>query len=316
MNRNAEDEIPAGVLEWVVGSVRAGSRIIAVQRLQGGMSSVVHRVSLAVEGEESGGIQDVVLRQFDNAEWLRNEPDLARHEAESLRWAARTAIPTPQIIAYDETGNACGVPAVLMTRLEGSVVLEPTNQKRWLKGLAQALVQIHSIDADHFPWAYFTYNDVAKLQTPEWSSYPELWNQAFEIVRGTRPAAKIGFIHRDYHPTNVLWDGDQVSGVVDWVNACRGPAGIDVGHCRLNLAMLYGVQTADGFLTAYDRYSGSAFSYHPYWDLLSLIDILFGPPTVYPGWTALGVTGLTDELMARRLDQYVVSLVRRVNEFI
>ena len=56
------------------------------------MSSIVHSITLMVLGVES----KVVLRQFDNADWLKQEPDLALHEAESLRWAAKTGVPTPE----------------------------------------------------------------------------------------------------------------------------------------------------------------------------------------------------------------------------
>ena len=31
-------------------------------------------------------------------------------------------------------------------------------------------------------------------------------------------------LHRDFHPLNVLWGAADVSGVVDWVNACVGHA--------------------------------------------------------------------------------------------
>ncbi|MBL5777794.1 aminoglycoside phosphotransferase family protein, partial [Bacillus sporothermodurans] len=141
---------------------------------------------------------------------------------------------------------------------------------------------------------------------------PELWGAVFDFVREPRPQVKPCFIHRDYHPTNILWVDDKVSGVVDWVNACRGPAGIDIGHCRLNLAMLFGVSTADEFLSAYEKLAGYSFSYHPYWDLLSLIDILFGSPEVYPGWIAFGVTNLTDQMMVDRLDQYMKSLLKKI----
>ncbi|GGG15130.1 phosphotransferase family protein [Paenibacillus abyssi] len=134
-------------------------------------------------------------------------------------------------------------------------------------------------------------------------------DRAFEIVKGPQPVYKPCFIHRDYHPANVLWQQRQVSGVVDWVNSCRGPAGIDIGHCRFNLAQLHGVHAADAFLEAYRRHAGSAYRHDPYWDLLSLVNILFGPPEVYEGWTALGVSGLTDQLMAERLDAYLASLI-------
>lgn len=294
-------------------SVSPSSCVLSVTRLYGGISSIIHAVSLRVDG----AVQEYVLRQFDDQEWLRAEPDLAVHEAESLRVAGGTGLPTPQLIASDPYGDLCGVPAVLMSKLEGSVILQPQDKAGWLNGLAKALVQIHAETAEEFPWSYYSYNDVHKLETPDWARQPEVWKEVIEYVRQPFPAFEPCLIHRDYHPNNVLWNNHGVSGVVDWVNACRGPAGIDIGHCRVNLAQLYDVATADAFLSAYQSVAGIAgqsFHYDPYWDLVSLTDILFGKPQVYAGWTALGVTGLTDALIADRLEAYARSLVVRVNE--
>ncbi|MEV5030524.1 phosphotransferase family protein [Paenibacillus sp. LPE1-1-1.1] len=301
--------LPERLLKWAAAAVHPLAAVQSVDRLHGGMSSIVHSITLMVLGVES----KVVLRQFDNADWLKQEPDLALHEAESLRWAAKTGVPTPRILAFDETGRDCGIPAVLMTQLEGSVDLQPPNMALWVDGLAKTLAQIHTTEANGHPWSYFTYNDVSSLEAPSWSGNKDSWNKIIAIVKGPRPDTKPCFIHRDYHPTNVLWHHNQISGVVDWVNACQGPAGIDVGHCRLNLAQLYGKKTADAFLTAYEKHAGPAYHYEPYWDCLSLIDILFGPPSVYPGWPAFGVTGLTDALMAERLDDYMLSLLDKAS---
>jgi len=101
---------------------------------------------------------------------------------------------------------------------------------------------------------------------------------------------------------------------VDWVNACRGPAGVDIGHCRVNLALLYGISAADEFLAAYEQAAGESFTYNPYWDLAALVDVSEGPPTVYPGWAVFGMTGLTDELIRHRLDAYLLSLLKRFDE--
>ncbi|MBS4210020.1 aminoglycoside phosphotransferase family protein [Bacillus sp. FJAT-50079] len=291
---------------WVLHSVGEEASICSIQRLFGGTSSLVHQLTLQSGGETF----DVVLRQFTNKQWLEEEPDLALHEAESLRLASHTKLETPQLIAFDEIGREAGVPAVLMSMLEGTVVLEPENTHNWTNELAQTLVNIHQQDADEFAWSYYTYKDLAALEIPNWSSLTKEWKDAFRIVKGPRPEVRNTFIHRDYHPANVLWLHHSVSGVVDWVNACRGPAGIDVGHCRLNLAMLHGVQVADHFLSAYEKHASASFSYDPYWDLLSIIDILFDPPEVFPGWIELGVTGLTDAIVRERLEAYLVSVLK------
>ncbi|MGC4378585.1 aminoglycoside phosphotransferase family protein [Fictibacillus sp. Mic-4] len=86
---------------------------------------------------------------------------------------------------------------------------------------------------------------------PEWSKHQEEWWKVIQCVTEHYPDARNGFIHRDYHPCNVLWEDGRLTGVVDWVNACIGPAGVDAGHCSLNLALLYGADDADFFLNAY-----------------------------------------------------------------
>ncbi|MDN3017315.1 aminoglycoside phosphotransferase family protein [Paenibacillus sp. BSR1-1] len=293
-------------LKWVIDSVDRKAKVHSISLLKGGTSSRVY--GLSIQGEQ--GVSELVLRLFDNEEWVLAEPDLALHEAESLKRAARTGIQTPKIVAYDITGTSCKVPTVLMTRLPGIVELSPANMNLWLDGLAETLVQIHSVDVKDFPWSYNPYVDINSLDIPTWTSCPYLWKKAINRIREPRPYTKQCFIHRDYHPANVLWEGHEISGVVDWVNACRGPAGIDVGHCRLNLALLYGTHIADAFLAAYQRHAGTIdFKYDPYWDILSLIEILPGPPQVYSGWTAFGITGLTDEMMIQRADQYIQSLI-------
>ena len=81
------------------------------------------------------------------------------------------------------------------------------------------------------------------------------------------------FLHRDYHPGNVLWRDGLVAGVVDWVNASRGPVDADLGHCRVNLAMAYDLAAADRFLSAHRALTGAA-DYDPYWDVVAAVGML------------------------------------------
>jgi aminoglycoside phosphotransferase (APT) family kinase protein len=153
---------------------------------------------------------------------------------------------------------------------------------------------------------------MTKVEPPPWSTQPAAWARALDVVAGPPPETAHCFIHRDYHPGNVLWARGRLTGVVDWINASWGPPGNDLAHCRANLVQLHGVEVADRFLTAY-RSLGDSAEYHPYWDLVSVMDMgSLSYRDVFPGWLDAGLRHLTPALIQARLDEYVVSLVARV----
>ena len=69
---------------------------------------------------------------------------------------------------------------------------------------------------------------------------------------------------------------------------------------------------ADEFLVAYQKAAGSEFSYDPYWDLMSVVELLPGPPLMYEGWSAAGFPRITNTVMRERVDAYVASVVARL----
>jgi hypothetical protein len=106
----------------------------------------------------------------------------------------------------------------------------------------------------------------------------------------------------------VLWEGGEVSGVVDWVNACIGPREDDVVHCRVNLAIIGGQALADRFERRYCEVTGAPLT-DPYWDGTQAI----GFDGNFRGVLALRHFGLRLPLalMAERLDQFVRAAAAR-----
>ncbi|MDP3450035.1 MAG: hypothetical protein Q8R87_05605, partial [Anaerolineaceae bacterium] len=49
--------------------------------------------------------------------------------------------------------------------------------------------------------------------------------------------------------------------------------------------------------------------WHPYWDLIALIELLPGPPEVYPPWPVFGLCDLSVSLLKRRADEYLISVL-------
>jgi len=115
---------------------------------------------------------------------------------------------------------------------------------------------------------------------------------------------------------NMLFNGDRLAGVIDWANACVGPVGIDVAWCRQYLVGMYGVEAADRFLVHCQSAMQAYWTYHPFWDLIAFVELLPGPPDVYPPWLDFGLPHLTNELMLERDEHYLASLLDRYDGLI
>jgi aminoglycoside phosphotransferase (APT) family kinase protein len=253
--------------------------------LLGTSSTTLHAIDLV---DRDGGRHRLALRRFHNLRRLAADPWYRpANEAAVLELLAGTGVPAPRLLAADLEAAVCDVPALLITRLPGTVGSAPAKADRLLGGLADLLVQVHAVEvgpsaATHRPQFYGTYYDPAvdgPRRVPPWSRDPRMWERVLEVLEDPAPeeatagTRAVGFIHRDYHPGQVLWVDGKVSGLVDWTTGCLGPRGIDLARMRLNLAGSHGADLAERFLAAYRRASG-ADPHHPYWDLLDAGDLI------------------------------------------
>jgi len=292
---------------WLAHSLGGTPRSLNLARLKGSTSSSV----FLIRGPRGDEAQRFVLRVLDNPAWLADEPDLAAHEAAALDEAQRAGLHAPRLVAYASDEVGFGAPVVLMSFMEGEIELRPVDFGDWLESLARELALIHQHTANNFQWRYESWVEKAMLRIPIWATRPHLWERAIEVAHGVEPDARQVFIHRDYHPTNVLWSQGSVSGVVDWINACRGPAGVDVAHCRTNLALMYSSAAADEFLQVYIKLA-EEFEYNPYWDVDGLLDMCLPQPDFYPPWEDFGLGCLAPEALQQRVEAYLESIMRRL----
>jgi len=291
-------------LKWIGRAINTSPAHFEITPMKGSNSSPV----LLIQNQDR---QKFVLRLLNSQTWLAEEPDLARHEAAALNEAHKTGLPVPEIIAYSEDSAETDFPLVLTTFLEGKVELNPANFNKWLEELAGNLTNLHQHRAPDFSWHYCSWNNKDNLRSPDWSTHSTNWNHAIELVRNSMPDFQPVFIHRDYHPTNVLWSSNTISGIVDWINACQGPAGVDVAHCRNNLALMYGVKAADQFLEMYIQAS-SNFKYNAYWDIDSILNMCLPFPEFYKPWREFGMESVAPEVLQRRTEDYLNSVIERI----
>lgn len=79
--------------------------------------------------------------------------------------------------------------------------------------------------------------------------------------------------HRDFHPGNLIWRGDTLTGVVDWTTSMAGPAWLDVAHFRVNLLVRDPSRIdAAAFLTTYSQKRELVYcTWHDAWAAAQLL---------------------------------------------
>lgn len=294
--------LPGRVRRWCASVL--GHDVLDAERISGGITDAIWRLRLT-----SG---PVILRWLD-----ASHP----HAADGRQWVAREAlgcrltlgspVPAPVLIAGDTDGEATGGWASLTSFLPGRVRLDRLGPAA-MDALADVAVAVHKIDVgDGDPPPLFTPWTPEVLEVPGWARRPALWAEAIDRYRGPRPATPQHLIHRDFHPGNTLWEGDTVTGLIDWAETSWGPSDLDVAHACSNFAMLHTVDDAAAFVQAYER-RGGRLDPDPearrYWTCLDVLGFLPDPGPVVaaltrqrPDLDADGVRHRLEDLLALAL---------------
>ncbi|MEW1688304.1 phosphotransferase family protein [Streptomyces sp. NPDC091265] len=333
-----DEQAWANTLTWVENGLPAGARVVGADRLRGGWTSQMRRLSVAGDGAPG----PLVLRSFVKPFFVLHAEGLLTREADVLTLLGDTDVPAASLHGVDATAAHCDHPSLLMSLLPGSVRLSDDGADRRAELLADQLVRIHRVrvTAQNRPRAYQAWTAPERVRVPEATERPELWQRAVDVIRREAPEYQPCFLHRDFHPGNVLFDeegdaegfgregdavgGDavggaeghalRISGVVDWVETSWGPADLDVAHCSTALALLHGAHSGMRFADAYTAAGGLLTEEpggHLYWRMLDALAFAPDAEKVAGPWRELGRDDLTPELLTRRLEDYLQELFLR-----
>ncbi|WP_448317236.1 phosphotransferase family protein [Streptomyces sp. CO7] len=303
---------------WVEHQLPGGHRIRAATRLRGGWTARMRRLEI----DKDGGAYSLVLRSFVKPFFVKHAPGLLTREAEVLRLLAGTGVPAARLVAVDATAEHCDHPSLLMSLLPGSLRFddEAAGVARRSELLARQLTAVHGVRVTEAtrPRDYQAWTDPKSVRLPENPGSPEVWRRAVEVIRRPAPDHRPCFLHRDFHPGNVLYAGEgdrlRISGVVDWVETSWGPADLDVAHCSTALALLHGVEAG---MALEDRYvaAGGVLAESPadhlYWRVLDALAFAPDAEKVAVPWRELGREDLTPAVLTQRLERYLEALTER-----
>jgi aminoglycoside phosphotransferase (APT) family kinase protein len=185
--------------------------VCRAERVDGGADAVIWRVEL------QSGTYALRLLRLDQA-------DQAQRESVAMTAAAAAGIPVPAVVA---AGHWQDRPALVLTWSPGRPLRDVLHERPldlWRArelGVAFGRVQaaIHALPppddllAHPVPWVAWAGPD------------PGLQSCLEDL-----PSRPHVLVHLDYHPLNVLAEGERVTAVLDWANARAGDARADVAR--------------------------------------------------------------------------------------
>lgn len=226
-------------------------------------------------------------------------------EAAALAAAERLGVAAPRLLAADLTGVAAGVLALLITEVPGSSRIPGDVRPERLCAFGAAVAQLSAVPLEPTPELPRRHRsledqDFAALRAGA-ASGPLLEAAADRVAGRPDPEAPTVLVHGDLWHGNVMWVGDEVTGIIDWDAAGAGPAGIDLGGARCDAAILFGPAAPEHVLTGWESVAGRAADDVAYWDLIAALGTQPDMAAWIPAIHDQGRTDLSaDDLNCRR----------------
>ena len=252
--------------------ISPGSRLISARVLEGGISAEMVLCELQLP---EGTLQKLILRQ-PNANMLAQRPQTARDEFLLLQHLKSLQVGAPVPIALDDSGSFFSDPVLLIEYIEGGLDFSRRNASNLAFQMGKRLAMIHEVnpgssDLSFLPLAPLDLEMTIggwPPKTNQLSLDPAL-RQKMKAAWPFRHSNPPVLVHGDFWPGNILWQQNQLAGVIDWEDAMLGEPLIDVAICRLDLTFIYDRETTRIFTETYLAHHPVDISDLPGWDLIA-----------------------------------------------
>lgn len=226
-------------------------------------------------------------------------------------------IAAPRVLWSDPDGSSFGVPAVVLTRFRGATTGRPSDPVSWARQLGATLARIHAIPISNYDFSYLppslevapAFLERAMAPTPAVARHA-LAGVVLDGLRQLRDGLALErptFTHGDFWPGQSIWWRGRLEGVVDWDFPRLDDPGIDIGYCRMDIAIIANLTVADEFLRAYEGAAVRTVTNLRFWDLIAAYQAM-----EHPGrWHRQGLIGMSrPDLQGAQLERKLARFVK------
>jgi aminoglycoside phosphotransferase (APT) family kinase protein len=290
-------DVSPRLIAWAEGVL--GTRIESVRSLRAGGQPWLLETGTQTGAVMRIGAEDRVV-------------DALRVEQAGLEVAATSRVPVPRVLAANLDGDP---PVLLIELMSGSSAIPPERAPSRLRALGAAAAALHTVTVPSTAALPRRDRPIDGVDFDQLrASVPEqgLLVRAEHARDAFTPDSDDGFVHGDLWQGNAMFDGDTLTGLIDWESAGVGPAGVDLGSLRLDAAMCFDLTAADDVLAGWEKEAGCGADDVAYWDVVAALST---PPDI--GWFAntIGSQGrpeLSRELLEHRRDRFLAAALDRL----
>lgn len=243
--------------------------------------------------------EQLVMLSHSDADRLRN-PDIARDEHRLLEALARAGLPVAQPLYLDQNHEP---PFLITAHLPGSPRFSADNLLAICQAQATALSRIHACDMRHLAFLPQLADLIAEYLKP--SADDRIRSAMRRAVKGIslNPTA---LLHGDFWLGNLLWNGNRLSGIIDWEDAMLGDPLADLGKSRLEILWALGEEAMKAYTSYYlaqnAKLDASAL---PFWDLWGAARL--------PHFATFAADAGKVKAMQRQCDRFVEDAIRALD---
>ncbi len=231
----------------IVAALFPAARLMAVERLAGGVSADVHRLDLRLA---DGSTASVVLRAH-GASHAGHPVELEYRLLQSLH---RAGVPVPEPLVVDATGRLLGDPFLIMAFVDGTSTFPAAQEPLHVERMAETLRQVHAVPTADLPTLPTRLDPLPEVfdylpDGPGWAGL----RAHLESLTDTAYQQSPKLLHGDFWPENLLWRDGAIVAILDWEDAAIGDPLSDVACSRVELRYKFGKAVMEPFTAAYAR---------------------------------------------------------------
>jgi len=235
-------------LQKVLNSFVPGLELIHFEPLTGGVSSEV----FLIEAKQNKTKIKLVLRYEGG---MPSKIDIT-NEFNLLQALANTNIPSVEPLFIDTSCKILDKPFMLLSFMEGDVIIPNTDNLDLITKMADQLRCIHSINPALLPDLPIQIDPIEGLlkYLPKGDEWMEIKNYISSLKNTAFEGQRV-FLHGDFWPGNILWAKDQIVAVIDWDYAAIGDPISDLAVSSLEMRYEFGKEGMNQLCEAYLKHS-------------------------------------------------------------